>query len=816
MAWSFIRSPLKRKFSYIFLLFIILILTSELILKYSSPRIKNVIIIRLEAVIHRRVQISKMELGLFRGINLEDIRIFDQGTEPALYIKKLSLKFMPLPLLWRKVVVTDVSITDPEIIIMRGNDGRLPFAKLLEEVYLLKGKKRVSFSPFGRKRIKGGTVTIIDNTRELKLADNINALIETDYFHGASRLRLNGRLSYPESLPFVNPVLRKLARSLKGDFTLDVYIESKSDGELKCYGEVDTNEIEGHVYLITKIDSQDLHLDILHIRAGDFLVRSHGNIHDWINSPDFAVQSEFTNLPISVFNDFLPGITLGGNVKGNFEMTGPGGNLIIVSKVELKNNTFSYENKIIHMHIDNISGRVMWTVDKVDILELTGSQGGSRINLMGEIYGFPETHNIRLNVACSLKDNVGEIITLPPELKLEGEISVNADIKGDLNSICITGVANLDKSSVNYKNIFSKPRDLNLRLNTVTTLQERLLEIEKMDLTLDNSVIKIIGEIEDFEHPKPNLNIRMAEVRLEEVKRIIPFLREADISGNVEMAANIKGTASDIVTEGGISIADFTSGKVKIKDLNAKLELYGGELKLKDIKGDFYGGYINGSMDVSFKEQLIRYSSKAAISEVDIDKLLKGISSTRYKAKGKINGAAYFHGDGLELKNLNGEGSIEIRNGKTSGLPFFEALADITNISSFTQFNFESAASDFKLDFGKELLIIENLKLNGRDANFHIDKAQVRLDGSIIGGTLSAEIPRHVLAKSNKFSLLLFLIGEKSSKLIFDYKLGGFLDNPRLQWMESKLKDRIENILTLGQKKKIESEIEQAIEALTK
>src|SRR3989338_3606279 len=134
MAWSFIRSPLKRKFFYIFLLFIILILTSELILKYSSPKIKNVIIIRLEAVIHRRVTISKMELGLFRGINLEDIRIFDQGIEPALYIKKLSLKFMPLPLLWRKVVVTDVSITDPEIIIMRGNDGRLPFAKLLEEV----------------------------------------------------------------------------------------------------------------------------------------------------------------------------------------------------------------------------------------------------------------------------------------------------------------------------------------------------------------------------------------------------------------------------------------------------------------------------------------------------------------------------------------------------------------------------------------------------------------------------------------------------------------------------------------------------------
>ena len=173
-------------------------------------------------------------------------------------------------------------------------------------------------------------------------------------------------------------------------------------------------------------------------------------------------------------------------------------------------------------------------------------------------------------------------------------------------------------------------------------------------------------------------------------------------------------------------------------------------------------------------------------------------------------------GDGLELKNLKGEGSVEIRNGKTSGLPFFKALADITNISSFTQFNFESATSDFKLDLGKELLIIEDLRLNGRDANFYIDKAQVRLDGSIIGGTLSAEIPRHVLAKSNKFSLLLFLIGEKSSNLIFDYKLGGFLDNPRLQWMESKLKDRIENILTLGQKKKIESEIKQAIEALTK
>lgn len=811
MAWSFIRSPLKRKFFYIFFLFIILILTSELILKYSAPKIKDVIIAKLEAVIHRRVTISKMGIGLFRGIKSEDIGIFDKGIGHAIHIKELSLKFRPLPLLWGKLVITDVSITDPEVIITRGSNGM----KLLEDVYLLKDKKWVSLSPFGRRRIKGGTVTIIDNAQELKLADNINVLIETDYFHGASRLRLNGRLPYPESLPFVNPVIRKCARSLKGDFALDVYIESKSDGELKCYGEVDTNEIEGHVYLLTRMDSQDLHLAILHIRAGDFLVRSHGNIHDWINSPDFAIQSEFTNLPISLFNDFLPGITLGGDVQGNFEITGPNGNLIIVSKVELKDNTFSYKNKIIHIHIDNISGHVIWTGDKVDILELTGSQGRSRISLTGEIYGFPEIHNIRLNVACSIKDNLHEIITMPPELKLEGEISVNADIKGDLNSICITGIANLDKSNVNYRDIFSKPRDLNLRLNTVSILQESLLKIEKMDLTLDNSIIKIIGEIKDFEHPKPSLGIRMAEVRLEEVKRVIPFLREANISGDIDMAANIKETASGIMTEGRISIADFTSGKVKIKDLNANLEFYGGELKLKEIRGDFYEGSINGSMDVSFKEQPTLYSSKVTISGVDMEELLKGISSTRYKAKGKINGAAYFHGDGLELKNLNGEGSIEIRNGKTSGLPFFEALADITNISSFTQFNFESATSNFKLDSGKELLIIEDLRLNGRDANFYINKAQVRLDGSI-EGTLSAEFPRRVLSKSNKFRLLLFLIGEKSSKIVFDYKFGGFFDNPRLQWMESELKERIEDILTLGQKRRIESEIKRAIEALTK
>ena len=85
------------------------------------PQYKHKIFIRDAKVI---MPYNEMKIGLFKGIKSEDINIFDKGIEPVIHIKELSLKFRLLPLLWKRLIITDVDITEPEIVITRDSDGR--------------------------------------------------------------------------------------------------------------------------------------------------------------------------------------------------------------------------------------------------------------------------------------------------------------------------------------------------------------------------------------------------------------------------------------------------------------------------------------------------------------------------------------------------------------------------------------------------------------------------------------------------------------------------------------------------------------------
>lgn len=103
-----------------------LLVTPESIRKYVLPRV--------EKAVHRRVGMADAKIGLFSGIALSGLKIYDKdGKEQFIAFKEARMHYQLLPLLSRRVVVDEIVLDTPDIHIVRNADGSFNFSDLLRK-----------------------------------------------------------------------------------------------------------------------------------------------------------------------------------------------------------------------------------------------------------------------------------------------------------------------------------------------------------------------------------------------------------------------------------------------------------------------------------------------------------------------------------------------------------------------------------------------------------------------------------------------------------------------------------------------------------
>ena len=108
---------------------VILVSLIAFIKLYVTPeRVKEFVIPAAEQSLNRKVDIGSIDIGLFRGIGLNDfaIREADQKSDFVKF-KEFVLKFKLLPLLSKNLVIDELKLVSPEINVRRGKDGRFNF-----------------------------------------------------------------------------------------------------------------------------------------------------------------------------------------------------------------------------------------------------------------------------------------------------------------------------------------------------------------------------------------------------------------------------------------------------------------------------------------------------------------------------------------------------------------------------------------------------------------------------------------------------------------------------------------------------------------
>lgn len=85
-----------------------------------------------------------------------------------------------------------------------------------------------------------------------------------------------------------------------------------------------------------------------------------------------------------------------------------------------------------------------------------------------------------------------------------------------------------------------------------------------------------------------------------------------------------------------------------------------------------------------------------------------------------------------------------------------------------------------------------------------------------IDGLLNLEVSSELLSQSRPFKKLLNLTRTKKPYIDFDFSLGGIPKTVRAMWMKGEFKDKIKEGLPAWVKRKIERELDNLVEELSK
>ncbi len=336
------------------------------------------------------------------------------------------------------------------------------------------------------------------------------------------------------------------------------------------------------------------------------------------------------------------------------------------------------------------------------------------------------------------------------------------------------------------------------------------LQLNGLEASLEGQAIKANLLIEDFSNPYIDLNVH-SKINLEVLSRFyMPDTLES-ISGEVQLDAVIKGHSKDKTSwqSNGSLTSQNVAFKIKGKDVhftgfNAKLELQGNQLAVKDFKGNAAGSdfYIVGNFDNVlgyFLTKDEKISGKASLTSrnIDLNELLEDkkhttVSDTSYRLDfsprlnldlklniamitfrkfdaWQINGNVSLQNKVLSTQNLNlktCEGNLGL-NGKIDASRNDSILIAID--ASVNKININQLFSQLG-NFGQN--VIEDKNVNGiitaniqfasmwsKNLHCNMDRIYVKSDLTIENGELNNFEPMLALSK--------FLKGADLRKITF-------------------------------------------------
>ncbi len=159
-------------------------------------------------------------------------------------------------------------------------------------------------------------------------------------------------------------------------------------------------------------------------------------------------------------------------------------------------------------------------------------------------------------------------------------------------------------------------------------------------------------------------------------------------------------------------------------------------------------------------------------------------------------------------------GTAALSNGFIKNLNLLDLIADFLNVVSLRNIHFDNFSSNFSFFVTGEEVSLDNIKLHNKD--IYMESGLKIIDKRKVKGNMLVRLSTEVLKESFKLRILFFIMGERLPYVDFEFKIGGLMASPQIQWLDSAFKINVMRYLSEGDKKAMEAEIEKMIKSLLK
>lgn len=284
----------------------------------TEERVKALIIPQVEAALGREVAIGDIKIGLLSGITIKDFLIKEADNEQIFVsTKAFVLSYDLMPLLQKKLVISEIRFDDPTIQIIRDNNGQFNFSTLaiLAEDGQEKEKKESSAAKtaalplaltFNQIRFNRAKIKIRDQLKEIPAVDaTVSAKLKVSLGRTLKDLQYKGSFTIDAAVEYGTAKTQFKGKGNISQKDLDIIIDANLEGE-QIHAEADVKSYLQSPNVTLNISSKSLNIDKLLAMVAGIPATS---------GKSKTVQQK-TNKSTEIIADSLPpGLVANGTVK---------------------------------------------------------------------------------------------------------------------------------------------------------------------------------------------------------------------------------------------------------------------------------------------------------------------------------------------------------------------------------------------------------------------------------------------------------------------------------------------------------------------
>jgi uncharacterized protein involved in outer membrane biogenesis len=767
-------------------------------LYFTSDRLKALIVPQIEQSTHRTVAVNDISFTIFPslGVSIDGLTISNpknRGFEGEQFISldHLALDVKILPLISNKIEINQIVLDHPTIHLEVTKDGVKNFS----------GNEPEARNNAGTSRERGQAGALLLSDLEIKDGE----LTYTDRKFD-SRIAMSG----------LNATLKAATKPGENAFHLD---ENASID--KCsYGTLSSWYLSGQP--VTARGSIDYQFDTDVLRFGNIAIKvkelpitlsgSISKLQQVSNQMDVRLVSngvQMTQLLSLVPPEMLKktaGVSGSGEIGFSVLTKGESSETMNPStsgSFTVSNGSIQYASLPKSIGDLNLSGTFekpagpvgskgsgSFTIDKMSARigtnTITGKMGMSNFD--------DPFVTMSLNGSVNL-DEVKEFYPLEQGTEVHGLMKSAVALEGRPKTPqSMKANGSIDFHDVAIKSAASKAplRNLNGSItfnNQVVQSKQLAMNVGESDLNLSFTLKNYMGMV--MEDAAKSAGRPAATVTL-----VSKQLRTADLmpespSGPSTPQEHKKseapaGILPAIDIDANVAIDKLVTDKFTFTNARGSTSIANGKITLKKFTTQAFQGDIQtqGTLDLS-QQNKRPFDLDLNINNVESSDLLPSFTSFGKYLSGKMSMNTKLKGDlndtlGLNTQSLLGNGTVHMQDGKLTGLPLMQKLADYTSLDNLRQLAFKDWANAFSIQDGR--LAVKDLKVNAGTTGLLVNGSQ-GLDGSM-DYNLTVKLPDDVSGRLKLPGIgdqLIGLLKDNDGRINLNFLVTGMTNEPVLK-----------------------------------